>query len=129
MSDFQKQLTKVGARNTARVRRQLVEVTQEVQRSVVEGSELTGAPGQPVDTGTLRASWVGRFVDRARWELSTNVEYAPHIENGGNARGPFTLRSAVGGFHSVKLTRASWGKIVATVAARVTGSFRKGRFA
>ncbi len=86
-----------------------VRCTEEVQRSVVEGSEITGAPGQPVQTGALRASWIPQFIDRNTWQTSTNLTYAPIIEE--NQRGA-TLRSQVGGFHSVAATVAGWVRIV-----------------
>lgn len=93
-------------------------VVTEVHRSIVEGSQITGAPGQPVDTGHLRASWSMSFPDAHTAIVSTNVEYAPVIED--NLRGA-TVRSAVGGFHSVKLTRAGFNRIVENVLQRVTG--------
>jgi hypothetical protein len=93
----------------------LVGCANEVQRSVVEGSELTGAPGQPVDTGALKASWVGEFTGPWEWETTTNLEYAPGIENAVGPNGPITQRSEVGGFHSVALTRGGWRNIVAHV--------------
>lgn len=86
---------------------------EEVNKSVVFGSELTGAPGQPVDTGFLRSSWIAEVVAPGVRQISTNVVYAPFIEDGGNDLAAFTLRSEVGGFHSVKLTEAAWPDIVA----------------
>lgn len=94
---------------------------EEVTRSVVEGSTITGAPGQPVDTGNLRSSWQQSDVSPYVREISTNVEYAPYIEDGGNDVAAFTLRSEVGGFHSVKLTEAAWGDIVEVARKRVAG--------
>lgn len=85
---------------------------EEVQESVVHGSALTGAPGQPVDTGFLRSSWVASIVAQGVQEISTNVAYAEFIEDGGNDLAAFTLRSEVGGWHSVKLTEAAWLDIV-----------------
>lgn len=96
-----------------------VGVASEVQRSVVEGSELTGAPGQPVDTGNLRTSWHLDFADEATAEISTNVEYAPAIEDGVGPHGPMTLRSAVGGFHSVAQTVNNFDKIVESERRKV----------
>lgn len=93
-----------------------VRTTQEVHRSVVEGSELTGAPGQPVDTGNLKSSWRPKFLTRWLWQTTTKVEYAPIIED--NLRGA-TLRSEVGGFHSVALTRAGFQNIVDAVVTEV----------
>lgn len=113
-----------------RVRSQAVfsRITQEVQRSIVEGSELTGAPGQPVDTGALRNSWLGEFLTAWTWQLTTNLEYAWGIEHGlryatrGNVSGQtlqrLTLRSSVGGFHSVALTLAGLQTIVKYAVAQ-----------
>ena len=94
-------------------------IVMETHRSIVEGSELTGAPGQPVDTGALRASWIVGFDSPDHATISTNLNYAPYIEEGLNSRGPFTLRSAIGGWHSVKLTRAGFQRIVDYVVERV----------
>jgi hypothetical protein len=110
-----------------------------VHESIVAGSALTGAPGQPVDTGYLRSSWIVAFDTSPSYPpapagsttgrtdasppspappqgnvgktysatVTTNVEYAPYIEEGLRA-----TRSAVGGPGSVKLTRAAWSRIV-----------------
>lgn len=93
-------------------------ICAEFQRSVVDGSELTNAPGQPVDTGRLKASWIGEFQDENHFVLSTDVPYARIIED--NERGA-QLRSSVGGFHSVALSVAGFGAIVDHVAAQVRG--------
>lgn len=95
-----------------RARRVFVGSVNRVQESVVDGSPLTGAPGQPVDTGNLRASWQQTYPADWIGEVSTNVVYAEPIEEGVGPHGPMTLRSQVGGFHSVKLTRAGWDRIV-----------------
>jgi len=50
-----------------------------VHESVVEGSPLTGAPGQPVDTGFLKSSWIQAFPGEWLGEVSTNVSYAPVV--------------------------------------------------
>lgn len=94
-----------------------------IHGSVTDGSALTGAPGQPVDTGNLKASWQQMFPEDWVGEVATVTEYAPAIEEGQqmpytNRYGtyvepqPMTLRSSVGGFHSVKLTRSNWDRIV-----------------
>lgn len=113
-------------------------VTQRAFESIVNGSPLTGAPGQPVDTGNLRTSWQQLIDGPYRSRIVTNAVYAPDIEDGvrrGEVRGvgegdaldpvkapdtPLTLRSQVGGFHSVKLTRANFGRLVADAVDEVT---------
>lgn len=129
MTTFTDALVRFNVTAQERVRDVFVDSTVEVQRSVVTGSELTGAPGQPVITGNLKTSWIGEFTSDATWELTTKSEYAIPIENGENDRGPFNPqrgapRSEVGGYHSVKLTRAGWPRIVESVVARVAGAGR-----
>ena len=87
--------------------------------SVVEGSAITGAPGQPVDTGNLRASWQLTLQPKGPAFLTTNVDYAPAVEDGVGPHGPMRLKSAVGGFHSVKMTRINWPQLVDSVVIRV----------
>jgi hypothetical protein len=67
-----------------------------VYESVVEGSSVTSAPGQPVDTGALKKSW-----------KKADVPYASFIEEG-----EYTQRSSVGGPHSRKLTVAGFKRLV-----------------
>lgn len=97
-------------------------VVDMAHESIVEGSPVTGAPGSPVDTGALKASWIKDYPSKDEAVISTGVEYAPYIEDGGNDRGEFTLRSEVGGFHSVALTLASFQRIVDTVTGNVVGN-------
>ena len=85
-----------------------------VHTSIVDGSAVTGAPGQPVDTGNLRASWIQSYPEDWVGDVTTNVVYAEAIEDGVGPHGPLTLRSAVGGFHSVKTTRVNWDRVVST---------------
>lgn len=104
---------------------------EEVHRSIVDGSELTGAPGQKVDTGFLKGSWIIEYVTETRASISTNVAYAPVHEYGsreafdkrGVPRPPELKstrepgagsgqRSTVGGEHSVAHTIAGWPRIV-----------------
>jgi hypothetical protein len=104
-ADMAKHLAKVRAREAA-----LYEACiQHAFRSITVGSPITGAPGQPVDTSALLNSWrLERHAGRTALMFSPLV-YAPIIED--NRRGA-TLRSKVGGFHSVKLTRLAWKRIV-----------------
>lgn len=90
--------------------------------SVVNGSPLTGAPGQPVDTGNLRASWQNIVEGPLTRRIVTNTVYAPAIEDGARAGKALTLRSQVGGWHSVKLTIAAWRRLVEAVTREVAGA-------
>lgn len=116
-----------------------VGVAQAVHESVVEGSPVTGAPGQPVDTGNLKNSWQLTFPERGLAQTATNVVYAEAIEEGQQEPHtrrqrsrfgieqifveprPMVLRSQVGGFHSVKLTRAGFTRLVRSAVQRVRG--------
>lgn len=94
-----------------------------VHESITVGSGISGAPGQPVQTNTLRSSWAVVPEDRYRWLVSTNVIYAPNIEYGISRWGtPITIRSSVGGIGSVRLTRAAWPRIVADAVRREGGA-------
>lgn len=96
-------------------------VAMAAHESVVEGSPITGAPGQPVDTGNLKTSWQ-LAIEGDQALITTNVVYAPQIEDGTRAGRALTLRSPTGGFHSVRLTIAGFQRIVDTVVARVVRS-------
>jgi hypothetical protein len=113
--DLQAFTQKVGRRSKAAFAGSAVAV----QESVVDGSPITGAPGQPVDTGNLKASWQIEFTGEWTASVTTGVEYAQAIEAGIGPHGPMTLRSEVGGFHSVKLTRAGWPRLVESVAVNL----------
>jgi hypothetical protein len=93
-----------------------------VFESIVEGSAITGAPGQPVQTGLLKGSWQRRILGPLAQMIVTNLVYAQPIEDGIGRYGPLTLRSQVGGFHSVKLTRAGWPRVVAHAVHEVAGA-------
>lgn len=95
-----------------------VGVAEEVHRSIQTGSEITGARGQPVDTGALRASWQMQ-IDGDTALVSTNVVYAPQIEDGVRGDKKLKLRSKDGGFHSVKTTITGFDKIVDHVIKKV----------
>lgn len=97
-----------------------VNVATEAKRSVQEGSVVTGAPGQPVKDGHLRASVLLDFPTPTRAEITVGqgLPYAKGIEDGVGPHGPITLRSAVGGFHSVRLTEIGIPRIVAVETAK-----------
>lgn len=115
--DMQRIVLTLEAKNRAL----FVGCAAEVQQSVTVGSERTAAPGQPVKTGALRASYTPEFIDDHTWQTSTNLPYARGIEEGVGPNGPITIRSSVGGSHSIALTKTNFDRIVAHVAAEVRG--------
>jgi hypothetical protein len=115
----------------------MVGVTGAAFESIVEGSPVTGAPGQPVGQygpgyhpgsvgGTLKGSWSQRFLSATEAEVSTNLIYAPAIEDQVSGTGKtLNLRSSVGGFHSVKLTIAGIQALANQVAERLNAGARE----
>jgi hypothetical protein len=90
--------------------------------SIVNGSPLTGAPGQPVDTGNLKASWQLMFPTPEVAEIVTKSVYAVPNETGITDDGrPYLQRSPVGGRHSVALTFAGMTRIVEHETKRLMG--------
>lgn len=106
---FGAELTTFLLKVKARAPAVFVNTVAAIQDSIQHGSAATGSPGQPVDTGNLLGSWRTDFESSTVATISTNVEYAPTIED--NTRGA-KLRSQVGGFHSVALTRAGFQRVV-----------------
>lgn len=108
----------------ARTRAVFVSTATKVHESIKEGSATTGAPGQPVDTGFLKGSWILAFTTPDTAEVRTNVAYAPVIEygmkeayDGLGEKQPAawalrsTGKSTVGGSHSVALTLAGANRL------------------
>lgn len=103
--------------------------------SIVEGSPITGAPGQPVDTGAEKAAWHLELAAHSA-AITNPMAYAPVIENdlrssfdeaglviprprlpGGGVR-PH-VKSTVGGHHSVKVTVANIDRLIDEAGRRV----------
>ena len=124
-ADLKRFAIKVEARN----RGVLENMATLVHDSIVKGSAITGAPGQPVDTGYLAGSWI-RVVGSVDAEIATDAQYAPVIEHNlrtafdpkgkpapprvnpdGSFRRP--IKSTVGGHHSVKLTVGAADRLLA----------------
>lgn len=122
---WESDIARFKAKYKASAREVFVVSAQLVHESITEGSAITGAPGQPVQEGILLRSWhLNITVARFEALTSTPVAYAPSIEDAVSyAHGgtPIQIRSSVGGSHSVKLTRASWQKIVNAAIRQVTG--------
>jgi hypothetical protein len=123
---FQDDLNRFRVKLTGRTKAVRLSVATKVHESITVGSATTGAPGQPVDTGFLRASWtIVHSGDLS--EIATNVAYAPVIEH--NLRTAYNsagkmpekdkglsrraVKSTVGGYHSVKLTVAAADRLQA----------------
>lgn len=90
-----------------------------VLESIQTGSPITGSPGQPVDTGALRASWQLTLPSPEVAEITTKIAYAKPIEDGIGPHGPMTLRSEVGGFHSIRLTHDNFPRLLDHVLSGV----------
>lgn len=88
----------------------------EMFRSIVDGSELTGAPGQPVGkSGKLRDSWT-QEKSATDTVTSSDAPYATAVEeNWGN------VDYSNHGPHSLKITVVAFPRVVEAVAQRVAG--------
>jgi hypothetical protein len=131
--DFERTVQAFAAKVAARERAVHNGVCDLAFSSIVEGSPVTGAPGQPVDTGFLKGSWQNLIDGPLTRRIVTNVAYAPVIEYGvrqaydysgdprplGYGGGRPSIKSTVGGQHSVALTRAGWQRIVDVVTTEV----------
>ena len=78
------------------------EVARLVYESIVEGSGVTGSPGQPEKKGTLKRSWKIEPLADGRISIHTDVWYAAAVESG-----PTSKKR-----HSVSLTRANFDRLV-----------------
>lgn len=122
---FKDDVNRFGDKAARRIRAVHHEAVFTAHRSITLGSPLTGAPGQPVDTGRLRNSWQISILSPGNARIATRVKYARSIEDGVSyAHGgvKLTLRSQVGGFHSLKMTVANWDRIVRDANRRVSAS-------
>lgn len=116
---FTSDLAAFNAKQRRLTRELFLGTVTEVERSIVSGSSITGAPGQPVDTGNLKGSWQVVFDSATQARIVTNVIYAQPIEEGTRAGRALVLRSKVGGFHSVEKTVQGFGRIQESVAQRL----------
>ena len=120
---FDTDIARFVAKTFARQKLIFFGVANGLHNSIVQGSPITGSPGQPVATvggGTLKNSWQLEFGELFLASTSTPIIYARGIEEQVDPRSgnQLTLRSEVGGFHSVKLTRAGYQKLVNEVVRR-----------
>lgn len=119
---FAADLTRVAGTHLAKCRAIHARVADLAFDSIVNGSALTGAPGQPVaapifpKAGALKASWKRAQTSPNVITISTDFGYADVVED--NLKG-FRFRS--GGPHSVKLTVLAAPRLVATAAQEILG--------
>jgi hypothetical protein len=127
--DFAKQLKGFAVKQERMTRTLFLNTASAVFDSIVNGSSITGAPGQPVGQygpgyhpgkvgGTLKASWQLVFVTATQAIIGTKLVYAPPIEEGTNQGRKLTLRSTVGGFHSVAKTITGYSRLVDAEAVK-----------
>lgn len=97
-------------------------VAVECFESIVFGSASTGAPGQPDDLREGQWSVADDGPDSTL--ISTADPSARSVEDGISHKfgGPITLKSPIGGFHSVKLTHQNAERLVEPVVLKVVGN-------
>lgn len=97
-------------------------VVAAAHESIVNGSTITGSPGQPADL--REGKWTLQLESEDVAILSCAEPSARSVENGISRYDghPIKLKSAVGGFHSVGQTEQHFDKLVDEVARQVVGS-------
>lgn len=121
-AQFGNQLALFAAKLERNRQKVLGRATSIAYQSITKGSPITGAPGQPVETGALLRSWVIEFRGPNVSTITSDLPYAHIIENGIGPHGPLTLRSTVGGFHSLKQTAAAWQRVLRQAMREINGS-------
>ncbi len=130
MSDFAEQLSRFVDVSTRLTEAVFEGASDLALQSIQDGSAITGAPGQRVDTGYMKGGFIMEIESKERRLITTNVAYAPvHEFDDPEAYDPsgvdrpegFTgtepgagdeKPSTVGGPHSVDLTITGWPKLV-----------------
>jgi hypothetical protein len=116
LADFLRELPQ---RATVVVEEVFPEVAVVAHSELKFGGPITGAPGQPVDTGNLRNSVSLEFETPTLAHISIPVEYAEAVEDGVGPHGPVKYgKSGVGGSHSMALVILGIQPITDTVVAR-----------
>jgi hypothetical protein len=120
---FSNDLRRIALRIEPRTRDVYAHAVNLVSESIVFGSDLTGAPGQPVDTDEERSSWQTVHESDVSAVVGTNLDYSLPIEDGVGPHGPrvYGAKNGIGGSHSVALTEAGFPAIVAEANRRVPG--------
>lgn len=116
---FEDELQRFASSVERRAEKAFIESVHLARESIVDGSFLTGSPGQPDATGELKGSW-REVIGADGAVVSTRHPGAPTIEHG-IRHGQRLELHAGGGFHSVALTRAAWQRIVDEGARKAAG--------
>lgn len=118
---FASDLALFDAKIRTRQKRIFFGTANAMHRSIVFGSTVTGAPGQPVDQGDLKNSWFAEHIAEFLFATSTPIAYAPGIEAGRSQKTGrrLILRSSTGGFHSVEITKDQFQKLVNSVVRKL----------
>lgn len=95
--------------------------------SIKYGSDLTGAPGQPRESGRLISSWVMEERGKSSALIYSDSPYAPQNEDGivRPGGGPYIQRSATGGRWSVSKTKSNFQRIVDYVTETISSRGRR----
>jgi hypothetical protein len=137
--DFSAALAYAADRIMGRAEAVLDVATDLARQSIVDGSPLTGAPGQPVASGALKRSWKVRSIAKNVRVIETDSPYARVVEHDirrmeraasagrGRRRKKVAVRGRTyrnGGPHSLALTRVGMPRIVEEARRRVIASIR-----
>ena len=74
---FADDLQRFAAKTQGKSNALVINVASGVWESIVNGSAVTGAPGQPVDTGNLKDSWHLAFEGKHEALISTKWRMRP----------------------------------------------------
>lgn len=133
MSSFSDQIRAFSEKVQKRTDDVFANIVNATADSIVNGSPVTGSPGQPVGQygpgyhpgevgGDLKASWQISEVTPTSALISTNSEHAVQNEYGISATdGPYFQRTSIGGRHSVAHTIAGFQKIVDDETRKLAG--------
>jgi hypothetical protein len=107
-------LRRIAAKAQARYVEFKSRVIEETHRSIVDGSEITGSPGQPERTGKLKESWQTIVESPTSTLIASDDPAAPAVEGNWS-----DVAFHSGGPHSRDLTAAGFPRIVEAVASEV----------
>lgn len=112
-ADFARGLRRFGDLMIERETRLYRAAVDHVERSIKDGSAVTGAPGQPIQSGNLYRAWHrAGSLGAQNVAIVCDVIMAPYAGKIEHRTGGITIRSSVGGAHSIKITRLNFPLII-----------------